>query len=71
MSEWQDIETAPKGDASILLWDGREVVHGCWVPEPIRGGYWFALYDHGFGWDGTPTHWQPLPNPPKPDEAQS
>lgn len=54
ISEWQPISTAPK-DTRILAynkeWDERVVV------LTLRGGAWAAGY--------APTHWMPLPDPPK------
>jgi len=62
MTDWQDIEVAPKDGASILVWDGTDQM----VVEWHRGNWLF-------GWDrsGGPirlvrplTHWKPLgPSP--------
>lgn len=67
MSEWQPIETAPKDGQSLLVW----------CPIRNRGGratvaYWDDYWSltHPGGWaeddDCDPTHWMPLPAPPKP-----
>lgn len=59
---WQSIETAPKDGTSILATeiDGEPVVsyfdEGGWV-------YSWHAYDGYRHWN--PTHWQPLPAPPK------
>lgn len=59
---WQPIETAPKDGTSILATeiDGEPVVsyfdEGGWV-------YSWHAYDGYHHWN--PTHWQPLPAPPK------
>lgn len=76
MSEWQPIDSAPK----ILNKDGCSDPILLWVPadtlEPhrINIGYWWELFD---AWcrinpnEGDtkfwaqPTHWMPLPEPPK------
>jgi hypothetical protein len=59
MSEWQPIDTAPGGELLIAC--------------PIaKGGYYFAIARRGSSgqWrdgdgDHSPTHWMPLPEPPK------
>lgn len=65
MGEWQDIETAPKDGTDILGFDedGRVVVwwdRNAW----IRRGDDYDIVTH-------PTHWQPLPPPPKDSGDQS
>lgn len=68
---WQPIETAPKDADVLLLTDGDEVSFGGWLSaadqgaEPdeefrIAAGWW--VYD---GFDMKPTHWMPLPSPPR------
>jgi hypothetical protein len=71
MSEWQPIETAPK-DVSVDLW-----VPAC--PELQFGGrrHPDCSWDENYGWWSpmlekfledypvTPTHWMPLPEPPR------
>lgn len=65
MSEWQDIETAPKDGRWILA-----VVSG-FIPDVVHWdghyGWWTGQDDFIEGecdemW--RPTHWQPLPPPP-------
>jgi hypothetical protein len=62
--EWQSIDTAPK-DSTLFI--GYE--DGCGVKITYWDDY-YGVRDGGFrifashGW--RPTHWMPLPPPPKP-----
>lgn len=73
MAEWQPIESAPKDGTYIIVWPPTyEGVASCakWdeqkhhkKPKP----HWRRL-DATHVWQSrirTPTHWQPLPEPPK------
>lgn len=71
MSEWQPIETAPKGiegkyqsGPRILLADKRGAKIGFFSrhKDGVRGSW------HTPSGVFEPTHWMPLPQPPK-DEA--
>lgn len=74
--EWQPIETAPKDFVTpVDLWNGERQADCAWS-RPTYGwkhdGYeWVHLtgYDsNGPVWDVVrppPTHWMPLPEPPK------
>lgn len=60
--EWQPIETAPK-DTTVLLY-GAKRLEMCVGMNHSRDGWvtdttseWLSMY--------TPTHWMPLPEPPK------
>jgi hypothetical protein len=63
-SPWQPIESAPKDGKAVQVWDPTTG----WVP--------YASYDDDDDvWIGgliniSPTHWQPLPDPPKPKETK-
>jgi len=69
--EWQPIETAPKDGRRILL--GREgwCEVGRWAldyecRQNADPGAWSDDHDYGGPEDDSwPTHWTPLPEPPK------
>lgn len=71
MSDWQPIETAPK-EMRVFVFDPHE---GMGVAEWSGSGDWFAAWgDYKFVDVGIeqidlfvcyPTHWMPLPDPPK------
>ena len=63
VSDWREIETAPKDGREVLVYD--ETFHTIEI-----AGWHVDDYDEG-GWQtgdfGTcePTHWMPLPEPPQ------
>jgi hypothetical protein len=73
MSKWQPIETAPKTGEPILLYQPSEggqigpnldldpgyYIFTGWF---VRGHWYCCEYD---AFEKDPTHWQPLPEPPK------
>lgn len=66
---WQPIETAPKGPR-ILATDGDIVSVTRYEPMGLHNWICEAeTTDDGYGWSGhdrwTPSHWMPLPEPPK------
>lgn len=67
--EWQPIETAPKDGTEVLLWiddDEESPRKGHWEPRLSlnRPHKWSVAY----GWcEDKPTHWMPLPAPPRKD----
>jgi len=81
MNKWQPIETAPRDGTSILIHNnyapGLEngVAHHCWAGNTLVASWW-ADDDNG-EWvvyiglvedpsvQFEPTHWMPLPDPPK------
>lgn len=66
MSEWRKIETAPKDGTPVIV-----LVDGVAIEGRHReyGWSYAALNSHGCGCcadgDPDPTHWMPLPAPPK------
>lgn len=68
MNEWQPIETAPKDGSDLLLFvrtrHGRRetaVLPGFWM-----GPFWVTFnHDGAISNSADPTHWMPLPEPPK------
>ena len=74
---WQPIETAPKDDAPVDLWDGqRRWTRMFWIstsPQHPKGSWgkeptdWYDAFDPKFF-----SHWMPLPAPPlAPHEAET
>lgn len=61
--EWQPIETAPKDGTPVLIfWSKKYIGIGEHAPEDaFFGAYWWA---YGTG-KCNPSHWMPLPPPPK------
>ena len=77
--EWQDIETAPKDGEEILCGrftgDARAMREGFmsvdWYRTKGVGGATFDGFGHFNNSSWPPTHWMPLPSPPKPTNSQS
>lgn len=76
MSDWQPIETAPQ-EERVLIWtdtrkdaDDFRYVHQVCEGEHVILAQVGILY--GSEWTkeliGKPTHWQPLPSPPTPQQ---
>ncbi len=75
--EWQPRETAPDGDwnAEIDMWSNGTRYTSCRWGSPTYGGAkgeYGWIYQSGYDCDGPvedfvpdPTHWMPLPEPPK------
>lgn len=66
---WQPIETAPLDGESVLIWGPYgHVMQASWEVE-FDEGYWRCGRPGAKGYDDTgamePTHWMPLPEPPK------
>ncbi|MGX5719876.1 hypothetical protein [Shinella zoogloeoides] len=73
--QWQPIETAPKDGTRILL------VGGVFHDIPFAGYWNFSPYAPDRPWttvvgrltlyEHCPTHWMPLPSPPRTKEGES
>jgi hypothetical protein len=61
MTEWQPIDTAPKDYTYILLWNGNWHWIGMWDGNASKWEIDGDQYEE----DLKPTHWVPLPAPPK------
>lgn len=74
MGEWQPIETAPKDGERVDLWATDIFGHGqrfadCYwqiAQWPEQHDRWVGLPEGRRNWN--PTHWQPLPEPPSPNQ---
>jgi hypothetical protein len=80
-NEWQPIETAPKDSTLILLWGiwsgevsgnskVKEMHLGCYYPSEYprkseENFDWVVIGGDMYGCRLKPTHWMPLPKPPK------
>lgn len=68
MNEWQPIETAPRGPWVLLWWPS---ITDCALVGYVLSGRWkcpigsFDGYTEGEDNLAGPTHWMPLPEPPK------
>ena len=61
MSEWQPIETAPKDGTHIILTGDDIVAEDYWMKWRVDDTESWAHFQYV-----KPTHWMPLPTPPKP-----
>lgn len=78
LAEWQDIASAPRDGAEIIVTDGKTVATAS-TDEFCDDTEWY-LSAGGYSCDkneyelrmfpGKPTHWMPLPTPPQAPEAQ-
>lgn len=76
MSDWQPMATAPKDGTRILVWDGHyrmEVAdwgeRSVWSDRQIGKGMQWCVGECDGEYNSRneiePTHWMPLPEPPK------
>lgn len=84
MTDWQPISTAPKDGTPVIVavptkdLDGFHVGEAYYDPENYEGGdWWWAGTGYGDYHGGPisdinfhqPSHWMPLPAPPKPEAS--
>lgn len=62
VAEWQPIETAPNGEAVLLARIDGDYLHWATDAKKSRIGFWSTLNGRSVN---EPTHWMPLPTPPK------
>ncbi len=77
--QWQPIETAPKDGQKLILFNAGGIGVGSWrygrfqiwqnglTPSGMRVAIPLDAEGFHWEWDGhnQPTHWMPLPEPPK------
>jgi hypothetical protein len=65
---WQPIETAKKGGDEVLIFSERGMFVA-WFDDQWSDGGWWMISDGRNEWyplrGSAPTHWTPLPEPPK------
>ena len=69
---WEPIETAPRDGSRIMLFDGQVYIgrwrencdHGSYDVRPGWQLFWCDDTYYSVGLEA-PTHWAPLPKPPK------
>lgn len=68
--EWKPIETAPKDGTPIWLYTACGQCEGYWKYGEWEQDAIYCTYDGtgGPAFECNPTHWMPLPPPPKDDE---
>ena len=76
MEEWRDISAAPKDGRQILVLQMEEDGQAdnlCYGVVFFKEGRWRGQGQPDWFWHGNyaPTHWMPLPYPPKVEDGQS
>jgi hypothetical protein len=62
--EWQPIETAPKDGTPALFYERNTYDYEIHLGYYDKGSWWNNLFEP---YRFYPTHWMPLPEPPKKD----
>jgi hypothetical protein len=64
--QWRPIETAPRDGTEVLLYTAQGMIQGCFAYGDWEQSVCAASYDAATAYiECVPTHWQPLPEPPK------
>ncbi len=69
---WQPIETAPRNGSRVLVFEPPATIGvALWARQELRRGAmrWCVADSEDGVATYTPTHWQPLPDPPKRNET--
>lgn len=61
MNDWKTIDSAPKDGTHVLLYGRGYIITGHYDDSPQIGNY----PNWRWGLTFNPTHWMPLPKPPK------
>jgi hypothetical protein len=65
MTDWQAIDTAPKDGTIVLAYNARGIMTAYWGrSNPLNRAAWLGGHC-GIDHIDQPTHWMPLPEPPK------
>lgn len=62
MTGWQPIETAPEDGRQVIVYGGTVLGEKVEM-RGADGGWWRLCKKQGY--HSIPTHWMPLPEPPK------
>ena len=71
MSEWISVKTPPEQYKEVLVFPYPSDQTLTAYYQPVRNDWIYMQYETGHGWfDYTckPTHWMPLPEPPKEEQ---
>lgn len=61
--QWEPIESAPKDSTVVLLWAESYYPVIGWYDAGKRS--WQDVWEHEWRRPKQPTHWMPIPEPPK------
>lgn len=64
-NEWRNIDTAPRDGTQVWLWSERQYSRPVWGWYSGALNSWMAHVGDRTDIIKNPTHWMPLPEPPK------